>query len=390
MSWRRIPPVSSPIGLTSLVAATGASLGLLRPNRAELATRIADTFEASDVVLTDSGTSALVLALRATVPPDAVVAMPAYACIDIIAAAVGARVRVSLYDLDPGTLSPEVDSVRSALRRGAKALVVAPLFGYPVDLPSLAAVAREHGVPLIEDAAQAAGAALKGNRIGAFGDLSILSFGRGKGMTGGSGGALLIRSSRWADAGPMRRALRRPSRGFRDAAALSAQWILGRPAWYALPASIPALRLGEMIYKPPREPGEISAAAARTVPVSLSRNSQETRARQARARALSSAAARGRQFTPIQPIPDAAPGYLRLAVVDSTGRGVPEPRLGVLRGYPITLDEHVETRRILEESPATLAGARHLRDRLFTLPTHSHVTDRDVARLGKWLGDGPG
>jgi len=371
------------------MAATGASLGLLRSNRAELATRIADTFQASDVVLTDSGTSALVLALRATVPPEAVVAMPAYACIDIIAAAVAANVRVSLYDVDPETLSPRLDSVRANLRRGARALVAAPLYGYPVDMPALIAVAAEHGVPVIEDAAQAAGATLDGRLLGTFGHLSVLSFGRGKGMTGGSGGALLLREpSLVMKASAMRAGMREPSRGFRDVGVLSAQWVLGRPVLYVIPASIPALQLGEMIYKPPREPAGLSAAACRVVGRALKRNDSEVRARRMRAAELTSAAHAGRRFVPVREVPGGLPGYLRFAARDATGVARPEARLAALRGYPIALDEHVETRRLLVGDASALDGARELRDRLFTLPTHSLVSDADSVRLRDWLAGG--
>ena len=64
-------------------------------------------YAATDVVLTDSGTSALILALQALVPAGGTVAYPAYACIDLTAAALGAGMRVRLYDLDPATLSPD-------------------------------------------------------------------------------------------------------------------------------------------------------------------------------------------------------------------------------------------------------------------------------------------
>jgi perosamine synthetase len=388
MRWRRIPPVLSPIVPRALVRANVAALGLISPQRQELEADFTTLFSARETILTGSGTSALVLAICATVPPGSIVAMPGYACIDIIAAAIRARVRVVLYDLDPQTLTPDIASVRDALARGATALVAAPLYGYPQEMAALAEAAAACGVPIIEDAAQSAGATLEGIRVGAFGDLSVLSFGRGKGMTGGSGGALLIRKPSLVAWGQeARRALRKPRRGARDVVALAAQWMLARPALYSIPASIPALGLGEMVYHAAGEPEGISTAAATVLRTALAGNEAEVRVRRARAAELT-AASSGSSLTPVRLVPGANPGYLRLALLDTIGTAVPDPHLGALRGYPITLDEHPATRRVLVDRQPELSGARVLRDRLFTLPTHSLVSSADVARLSVWLRAG--
>jgi perosamine synthetase len=386
MKWRRVPPVASPIAPASLVAGHAAALGLWPPRREHITDELTRTFQAPEVLLTASGTEALILALRAVAPAGTTVAMPGYACIDLIAAAIGAGVRVALYDVDAETMSPDIASLRAVLDRGATAVVVAPLYGYPVDIRAVAALAKERATPVIEDAAQAAGATLDDQRTGSFGDLTVLSFGRGKGMTGGSGGALLVRKPtllEWAR--KARWTLKAPAKGLRDVVALSAQWVLGRPTMYTIPASIPGLALGEMIYKSPREPAELSAAAAVVLRGAMHVNDAEVASRRRVAAELEKAASRSKRFRPIRPVAGAVPGYLRFAVVDAGGRAEPDPHLGALRGYPITLDEHVETRRILADGQADLPGARVLRDGLFTLPTHSMVTRADVARMTHWL-----
>jgi dTDP-4-amino-4,6-dideoxygalactose transaminase len=159
-----------------------------------VAETLRERFGARDVILTDSGTSALILALRSLLPQGATIAYPAYACVDLTAVALRARMRVRLYDLDPATLSPDLDSVRAAIGRGVDAIVVAHLYGYPADVAGVEELAALHGIPVIEDAAQGAGGTVRGMRLGSLGDVSILSFGRGKGTTCGSGGALLSRS----------------------------------------------------------------------------------------------------------------------------------------------------------------------------------------------------
>ena len=63
------------------------------------------------------------LALRALVPAGGTIAYPSYACIDLTTAALGANVRVRLYDIDPVTLSPDLDSLRAAVARGVDAIL---------------------------------------------------------------------------------------------------------------------------------------------------------------------------------------------------------------------------------------------------------------------------
>ena len=390
MNWRWVPPVSSPVAPGEVARGAFAAAGIADAPLDDVRAELAGAFGARSVTLTDSGTSALVLAFRALVPRDGVVALPAYACIDLVAAAIGAGVRVRFYDLDPGSMSPEPGSLRATLGRGADAILVAPLYGYPVDMPAVAALAGERGIPVIEDAAQGAGSTLGGVRVGSFGAVSVLSFGRGKGTTGGSGGALLVHDAVLVDrCAALAAELGPPSRGWRDVCLLAAQWALGRPSLYAIPSSIPALRLGEMVYHAPRDPRPISAAAARMVQWALAADGVELARRRANARELEAACAGSTGFVPISHAQGSDPGFLRLAVRDMRRAAAPSPRLGALRSYPITLDEHPATASVLLPGESAGAGARMLRDELFTLPTHSATTGDDRRRLHAWLRSTP-
>ena len=389
MIGRWVPPVHSPVSAGSLFAGAAAAAGIGGALLTELHARLGALFSARDVLLTDSGTSALVLALRAVAKRGAAVAFPAYACIDLTAAATRAGVMMRLYDLDPATMSPDLSSLRDACARGVHAVVLAPLYGYPVDHRGASEVARAHGVPVVEDAAQAAGAELEGARVGSFGDVSVLSFGRGKGTTTGSGGALLVRNPAFGDAVAATNA-RSPRRGLRPLFALAAQWVLARPSLFAIPASIPALRLGETVYHEAGEPRAISAAGARMLGGALAADRAEVRHRRERAAQLARAAERSDRFAAIVPVSGAMPGYLRFAVRDAAGTAAPAPRAGVLRAYPMTLDEHPRTKPLLLPGESAGAGARLLRDQLFTLPTHSRASDADTRALVQWLTAGTG
>src|SRR5205823_9074846 len=127
------------------------------------------------------------------------------------------------------------------------------------------------------------GGRLHDRRLGAFGEISVLSFGRGKGTTTGHGGALLLRGDRAESNGLAARAELHPARrgeGAREIVALGAQWLLARPELYSLPSSIPMLRLGEMVYRAASEPRVMARAAAAVLGTALTLDENEVRARQ--------------------------------------------------------------------------------------------------------------
>jgi hypothetical protein len=350
-----------------------------------VARQIAQRFGASRAILTDSGTSALVLALRLSAGVRGTVAFPAFGCVDLAAAARYAGVRVRLYDTDPHTLNADLESLERALYRGVDAVLIAHLYGYPTDVPAIAALCAAHGVTVIEDAAQSAGGDLLDRRLGTFGPLTVLSFGRGKGLTCGSGGALLSNEPAWTDR--LDRAVQQlvpGEAGWAQIGAAAIQWLIGRPSLYGIPANIPALRLGEMIYRPAHEPRALSDAAASLLMDAFRSAEEELVLRRATARELMLAGETSGDLRLVRPIPGATPGFLRFPVLDYAAR-LPAPRLGILRGYPRALPEQPELAPCLCADEPPMPGAMELRRRLFTLPTHSLVSSSDRDQLKAWL-----
>lgn len=385
---RRQLPVHSPIRASALGTALGTALGAALARRGAdhemLAARLSEMFGADGVVLTDSGTSALVLALRATAGEGGTVALPAYACVDLAAAAVHARVRVRLYDIDPETLGPDLDSLARVLTHDVAAVVVAHLYGFPADVPAVTELAAAHGATVIEDAAQGDGATLRGARLGSFGSLSVLSFGRGKGITGGRGGALLATAPGLPGRTESAARRERIHAGWGDLAIAAAQWMFGRPALYWIPSAIPGLRLGEMVYHPAHDPGALSAAAAALVRLALPFAQVELAIRRRNAELLGCAVRAEEGLRTIRPIPDGEPGYLRFPVRDLRQR-ILLRGLGIVRGYPRTLLEERNLRRCLDSSRVALPGATELARSLVTLPVHGRVSQRDLDQLREWL-----
>ena len=387
MTWRRQPPVLSPVSSRALVDGVGAVVGFRPGAHEEVSAALRRRYGCLDALLTDSGTSALILALRRMVPRGGTVAYPAYACIDLTTAALGAGVRVRLYDVDPATLSPDLDSVRATIRRGVDAVVVAHLYGYPADMIGVRRLAAEQGVAVIEDAAQGAGGTLHGAALGSLGDTAILSFGRGKGTTCGSGGAILVRTPELADwTSNVRSDLHAGSRGTMEVLTLAAQRVLSHPYLYAFPASMPGLNLGEMVYHHPRPPRAMAAAGAAILRWTLELETREVSGRRARAKDLLSRVREIPDVIAARPIPGGESGFLRLALIDKGGTRMPRSDLAALRGYPMTLDQHPQLQRLLLPGERAGKGSHFLRDRLFTVPTHAYFGRPDLARLAEWLG----
>ena len=100
----------------------------------------------------------------------------------------------------PSTHNIDPAAIAAAITPRTKAIIPVHLYGQPADLDPILAIAREHGVPVLEDAAQAHGARYKGRRIGAHGDLVAWSFYPGKNLGAmGDGGAITTDDAALAD-----------------------------------------------------------------------------------------------------------------------------------------------------------------------------------------------
>jgi len=382
MSIRRQLTVASPLTAGDLAGAFSDMI-TLRDRGDEVREMLSKEFRATDVLLTDSGTSALVLALRMVARPGVPIAMPAYACVDLIAAARRANVRVTLFDTDPHTLSPDMDSLQRVLEGGVSAVVVAHLYGFPVDMPAVMRAARSAGVPVIEDAAQHASATIAGKPAGSFGDATVLSFGRGKGTTSGRGGALLFRETPHKLEHPSSRDMPRAG-SMKDFVVAKASWALGRPMLYGIPASMPFLHLGETVYHEAGEPLQMSRGAVALLRRTLPRMRQTALARRANALVLRDAADQSREVEAVRSIDIGESGYLRFPVL-LRGKHREAPSLGIASAYPRPLSLEPEIQPLLTASTEPLHGAHELARRLTTLPTHHMVDGRDLRRISDWL-----
>jgi dTDP-4-amino-4,6-dideoxygalactose transaminase len=140
-----------------------------------------------------SGTDALTIALRALgVGPGDEVVVPALTFYATAEAVVNAGARPVFCDVDDRTLTMTAATAAQAIRPRTKALLPVHLFGNPAPMGELRELASAHGLRLLEDAAQAAGARLDGRPAGSLGDAAAFSFFPSKNLGGfGDGGAIL-------------------------------------------------------------------------------------------------------------------------------------------------------------------------------------------------------
>ena len=97
-----------------------------------------------------------------------------------------------LVDVDPDTLNINVDAVAAAITARTKAVIPIYYAGIACDIVRLTALARERGLLVLEDAAQAFTSTLQGQELGTFGDFGIFSFHHSKNVSCGEGGALIV------------------------------------------------------------------------------------------------------------------------------------------------------------------------------------------------------
>jgi dTDP-4-amino-4,6-dideoxygalactose transaminase len=148
-------------------------------------------------LLVGHGTDALRLGLAAVLDHDGLeyggeVIVPNFSFIASATAALDRRLGVVLVDVDPETLLLDPIQVEAAIVPGrTRAIVPVHLFGQPANMTALRELSIRHGVPIVEDAAQAHGAVWESGPVGSFGAGAAFSFQSSKCLSSGEGGAFV-------------------------------------------------------------------------------------------------------------------------------------------------------------------------------------------------------
>lgn len=98
------------------------------------------------------------------------------------------------WNIDPDLLKSAIEDRIKITGHPPKAMIIVDLYGMPAQWNKIRRIAREYGIPIVEDSAEALGSCYDGSLCGTFGDFGILSFNGNKMITTGAGGALICRN----------------------------------------------------------------------------------------------------------------------------------------------------------------------------------------------------
>jgi len=147
-----------------------------------------------------NGTAALETAIVALkIKAGDEVILPTFTIISCAAAIVRSGATPVVVDSDPLTWNMDVEQVEAKISPRTRAIMIAHMYGLPVDVDPILELARKHGLAVIEDAAEMHGQTYRGRPCGSFGDISIFSFYPNKHVTTGEGGMVVTDDAALAD-----------------------------------------------------------------------------------------------------------------------------------------------------------------------------------------------
>lgn len=184
-------PCLGPEAIAEVVACLDSGWITTGPRVARFEGDLRAYLPAPSVQCVSSATAGLHLALASLElrPGDEVITTP-LTFVASLNSIVHAGLRPVLADIDPATLNLDLERVAAAIGPRTRAIMPVHFAGLPLDLEPLYELARSRGLRVVEDAAHAIGAACRGRRIGAGGDIQVFSFHPNKNMTTGEGGAI--------------------------------------------------------------------------------------------------------------------------------------------------------------------------------------------------------
>ena len=166
------------------------------PKLAEFESTLSEYFGGRPVRCFANGTATMKIALQVAGigNGDEVITTPiSWVATSNVVLSVGAK--PVFVDIDPVTRNIDLNKVSAAITPKTRAIMPVYLAGLPVDMDQLYALAKQHNLRVIEDAAQAFGSQWKGKKIGSFGDLVSFSFQANKNLTTIEGGCLVLNNA---------------------------------------------------------------------------------------------------------------------------------------------------------------------------------------------------
>ena len=151
-------------------------------------------------IAVSNGTAALEVAVQALgIGEDDEVIMPSFTIISCAAAVTKLGAVPVLVDSDIHTWNMKVDEIETKITPKTKAIMIVHLYGLPVEVDKVLALAKRYNLKVIEDAAEMHGQTYRGRPCGSFGDISTFSFYPNKHITTGEGGMVVMDDEKLAE-----------------------------------------------------------------------------------------------------------------------------------------------------------------------------------------------
>jgi perosamine synthetase len=151
-------------------------------------------------VAVSSGTAALHLALAALdIRPGDEIIMPTFTMIACANVAKYLGAKPVLVDSEISTWNIDPNKIEEKITNKTKAIMAVHIYGHPADMDPIMKIAKNYGLYVIEDAAEAHGAEYKGRKVGSIGDLGCFSFYANKIITTGEGGMITTNDDKIAE-----------------------------------------------------------------------------------------------------------------------------------------------------------------------------------------------
>jgi len=387
--FRAIPPVLAPVPWRALL---GAALdGSSAAEAAEDAGAAVSAFLGGGRALFfSSGRAAMTVALKVLRgrKRGTEVIIPAYTCPTVPSAVAAAGLVCVPCDIAERDFGFDLEVLERCFCSETLCVIPTHLYGLPCDAGEVVRRAKQRGVAVLEDAAQGLGGAWKGQPLGTLGDLGMYSLGRGKNLTTGHGGILLVKDEGLAE--EIERAKLKPAADpvLREAPAMARMALmslLARPPFYGRLARVPALEIGVSRFDPKIEVGPLGRFE-----LELLRRMLPAAGRLAEGRArIAEQYARGLNGMEhvVRPVVSegARAAWLRFPILlpeAARERLMESPiwHLGLSGSYPAAVPEIPGVEPFVRLR-CPIPGATTVARRIVTLPTHCRVGERHVRRI---------
>lgn len=399
---RYIAPAGTAIKISEL---TGWLMDSIRgkDRRDELCEAIRSRYGVKHCFLMSSGRAAMAMIFRILKEKNSQskrneVVIPSYTCYSVPAAIEIAGLRVRVCDIDPVTLSYDLQQFKTIDFSRVLCVVSANLYGNPDDLKSIRSITDKAGCYFLDDAAQAMESSIDQRYTGTWGDIGLYSLDKGKNITSLQGGIIVTDNSEIADWIAQNLDMlpaASSKQQFMDGIKLVVYTLLLKPWLYWIPAYMPGLGLGKTIYTTDYLFSQYSRSMAAISWRLFKRIDEITDQRINNAKTLINKLKGIAEIKFIGKVNDSSsPVYLRLPILientDDRNRLIEclvKSGIGASHSYPNSIADldNICSFSSIHNNQAHVG--RYIADHILTLPTLSYLKNSDFEKIENIIRD---